>query len=104
MSTYAISIGSIALKRLCGQKLPRCRWSLGWMGLPINLFAFVYSCWAMLWVCFPVTTPVSADSMNYAIVMFTGVFIIALVTYVVQGRHVYAGPVVYVENFDDRAF
>ena len=60
----------------------------------------------MLWVCFPVLVPVEAQSMNYAIVMFTGVFIIALISYAVQGRHVYRGPVVNVATdvFDDRAY
>ncbi|KXT11644.1 hypothetical protein AC579_7030 [Pseudocercospora musae] len=98
MSTYAISIGAIALKRLRGEPLPHSRWSLGRFGLPINCFAFLYSCFAMIWVCFPVSTPVAPDSMNYAIVMFTGVFIIALIYYFVQGRHVYQGPVVYVQR------
>lgn len=104
MSTYAISIGSVTLKRFRGQELPRSRWSLGKFGLPINLFAFVYSCFAMIWVCFPVTTPVSSQSMNYAIVMFSGVLAIALVFYFVQGRHVYAGPVVYVQGREQQVF
>lgn len=41
---YCSSIGAVALKRLRGEALPNCRWSLGKMGLPINLFAFAYSC------------------------------------------------------------
>lgn len=98
MSTYAVSIGSIALKRLRGESLPQSRWSLGRFGLPINCFAFLYSGFAMIWVCFPVTTPVVADSMNYAIAMFAGVFVIAMAYYFVQGRHVYKGPVVYVQK------
>lgn len=98
---------------------------MGWAGLPINCFAFVYACWvslwlrsshggaslthfpkAMLWVCFPVSVPVAAESMNYAIVMFSGVFFIALICYAVQGRHVYLGPVVNVNSdvFDERDF
>ena len=104
MATYAISIGSIALKRMRGQELPQSRWSLGKLGLPINVFAFLYSCFAMIWVCFPVTTPVSSESMNYAIVMFSGVFAIALVFYFVQGRHVYKGPVVYVQSREQHVF
>ncbi|KAK4617433.1 hypothetical protein CLAFUW4_11825 [Fulvia fulva] len=106
MSTYVISVGSIAWKRIRGETLPRCRWSLGWAGLPINCFAFVYSCWAMVWVCFPISVPVAAESMNYAIVMFSGVLVIALICYAVQGRHVYQGPVVNVNSdvFDERNF
>lgn len=33
-----------------------------------------------------------------AIVMFSGVLVIALVYYYVHGRHVYEGPVVFVEG------
>lgn len=104
MSTYAISIGSLALKRIRGQPLPRSRWTLGKLGFPINCFAFLYSCFAMVFVCFPVTVPVSAESMNYAIVMFTGVFIIAVVWYFVKGKDVYKGPVVHVQQVDDGYF
>lgn len=98
MATYAVSIGCVALKRLRGQSLPRSRWSLGRFGLPINIVAFVYSCFTMIFICFPVTTPVEAKSMNWAIVMFTGVLSIALVYYFAHGRKVYEGPVVFVEE------
>ena len=102
MTTYAISIGCVALKRLRNQPLPRSRWSLGKFGLPINLFAFAYSCFAIIFVCFPVTTPIDVNAnMNWAIVMFSGVLIIALVYYFVHGRHVYEGPVVWVQPVED---
>jgi len=70
------------------------------LGLPINAFAFVYSCWAIIFVCFPVALPVSAQSMNWAIVMFTGVLVIATVYYGTHGRKVYDGPVVFVQGRD----
>lgn len=104
MSTYAVSVGSVALKRIRGQPLPNCRWSLGVFGLPINLFAFAYTCFAIIFVCFPVTIPVEAESMNWAIVMFVGVLTIALVYYIVHGHKVYEGPVVYVRERVDEAF
>ena len=102
MGTYAISIGCVALKRFRGEPLPASRWSLGKLGLPINLFAFTYSCFAIVFVCFPVTTPVAVDqNMNWAIVMFTGVMIIAMVYYFVHGKHVYEGPVVFVQPVEE---
>lgn len=100
MSTYAISIGCLLLKRLRSFPLPRARWSLGAFGLPINAFAFVYSCWAIVFVCFPVALPVSAASMNWAIVMFAAVLAIAAAYYVVHGKNVYEGPVVFVRKGD----
>lgn len=98
MSTYAISIGCVALKRLRHQPLPPSRWSLGKFSLPVNLFAFTYSCFAIIFVCFPVTTPIDPGAnMNWAIVMFSGVLLIALVYYFLHGRKVYEGPVVFVQ-------
>jgi len=66
--------------------------------MPINLFAFAYSCFAMIFVCFPVATPVVPASMNWAIVMFSGVMTIAMIYYLVHGRKVYEGPVVFVQE------
>lgn len=102
MSTYAISIGMLLLKRLRHEPLPPSRWSLGKLGLPVNCFAFAYSCFAIVFVCFPVTTPVVvSENMNWAIVMFSGVLAVALVYYVVHGRKVYEGPVVFVRASED---
>ena len=101
MGTYAVSIGCVALKRLRGQALPPSRWSLGKLGLPINLFAFTYSCFAIIFVCFPVATPVEPESMNWAIVMFTGVLLIALTYYFVHARKIYEGPVVWTQPAED---
>ena len=50
--------------------------------LPMFVFAF-----------FPVATPVEAETMNWGIVMFAGVCIIAGVYYVVYGHKVYTPPV-----------
>lgn len=58
----------------------------------------------MIFVCFPVTANPVADSMNYAIVMFSGVIFIALVYYFVHGRKVYQGPVVFVRQLEHSNF
>jgi choline transport protein len=100
MSTYTISIGCVALKRLRNQSLPRARWSLGRFGSPINLIAVVYSSFAIVFICFPVATPIEPASMNWAIVMFSAVLGIALVYYFKYARMVYVGPVVYVKDLD----
>lgn len=54
----------------------------------------------MIFVCFPTKANPVAESMNYAIVMFSGVIIIAVVYYFVHGRKVYQGPVVFVRQLD----
>ncbi|QIW98593.1 hypothetical protein AMS68_004111 [Peltaster fructicola] len=98
MATYAVSIGCILLRRIRRETLPPARWSLGRYGLLINAFAFFYSLFAIIFICFPVSLPVEAASMNWAIVMFVGVLSIALVYYYVHGHRVYHGPVVLVQT------
>lgn len=36
--------------------------------------------------------------MNWGIAMFAGAAVIAVVNYVVRGRHVYKGPVVHIKH------
>jgi choline transport protein len=46
----------------------------------------------------PNAQPVTVDNFNWAPVMFIAVVVVALITYFVQGRKVYSGPVVIVEG------
>ena len=41
---------------------------------------------------------VEVEYMNYGVVMFAGVAIIAAIYYVVHGRKVYSGPVVHLNH------
>src|ERR1700710_3046217 len=55
LSTYMISVGCVLRKRILKELLPPHRWDLGRWDLPINAFAFVYSAFAIVFCCFPVT-------------------------------------------------
>ena len=96
--TYILSIGCLIHRRLRGAPLPSRRWSLGTLGLPINIFAFLYSWVALIFACFPVSTPTDPVDANWGPVIWAGVLIIAVISYLVQGRRIYKGPVVYVEG------
>ncbi|KAL3419347.1 amino acid permease [Phlyctema vagabunda] len=98
LSTYMISIGCVLRLRLLKQPLPRARWSLGRWGIPINMFAFLYSGFVIVFSCFPVSLPVTAATANWAPAVWTGVILLALVVYVVHGRKHYTPPVVFVEG------
>lgn len=98
LATYILSIGCVLNKKLRGEKLPPARWSLGRWGIPINIFAVAYSAFAFVFSCFPVSIPVDAADANYAPAIFAAVILIAVVSYVLQGRRIYAGPVVFVEG------
>ena len=101
MATYLVSVGCVMAKRLRGEPMPRCRWSLGRYGLPINILAMVYSCWSFFWSFWPNTYAVTAETFNWACVIFVGLMALSSVLYYVQARHVYDGPVVKVQEQKD---
>ncbi|QSZ30875.1 hypothetical protein DSL72_000433 [Monilinia vaccinii-corymbosi] len=98
LSTYMISIGCVVLKRIKGETLPSARWSLGRYGLVINVFAFAYSGFVMLWSCFPTELPVTAGNANWAPAVWFVVIVVAGLIYVVHGRKHYTPPVIFVES------
>ncbi|KXT16202.1 hypothetical protein AC579_901 [Pseudocercospora musae] len=99
MASYAIAITCILIRKLNDPaSLPKARWSLGRLGLPLNFFATGYAIFACFWTFWPNATPIDAESFNWAPVIFIVVIIAAMVTYVVQGRHVYDGPVSLVKR------
>jgi choline transport protein len=91
--SYALSILCILIKRLKGEQLPPTRFSMGKFAVPINIFAFAYVVTAAVASFFPVSLPVNAQDMNWSCVMFGGVFVIAVVDYLVRGRKHYVEPV-----------
>ena len=93
-----MSIGCVLLKRIRGEPLPKARWSLGRWGIWLNGFAFFYSAFLIVFACFPVEIPVTADSANYAPAVWIGVMILTVVAYVLHGRKHYTPPVIFVEG------
>lgn len=100
MGTYLISIGCVTYRRVCNLPLPKCRWSLGRAGLPVNMIALVYSCWCFVWSFFPNAYSVTPVNFNWACVLFVGLMGFASLMYIFHARHVYEGPVVRVVQPD----
>lgn len=99
-TTYCISIGCVIWRRLFGEPLPPAKWSLGPLGLPINIFALLYQATSTILCFFPLAAKPDAKGMNWSVVVFAGVLVIAIVNYVVYGRKVYRGPVVRILKDD----
>jgi choline transport protein len=100
MITYMFSIGAVLYRRIRHPELlPSCRWSLGKWGVPINIGGFLYSTHAFFWCFWPESTPVVAETFNWAVVMFGAVAVMSLVDYIIRGRKQYKGPVVLVDGF-----
>lgn len=68
-------------------------------GVPINAIAVLYCILTTVISFFPMFAQVQVATMNYGVVMFGGVAVIAAIYYFVHGRKVYAGPVVHL-NYD----
>ena len=63
--TYAISIGCVLWRRLFGKPLPEARWSLGRFGVVCNAFSVVYELFIFVIDFFPLTSQVTATTMNW---------------------------------------
>ncbi|KAF2728896.1 amino acid transporter-like protein [Polyplosphaeria fusca] len=98
LCSYFITIGCLVHRRLRGPPLPARRWSLGSFGLIVNIAALLLLTPLIFFLTWPLTTPVTAEGMNWSSVMLFGVFVIATVYYIVKGRHEYVGPVVHVKR------
>ncbi|RSL82355.1 hypothetical protein CEP51_005215 [Fusarium floridanum] len=73
-------------------------WSLRPFGFIINLVSVVWIFFSIILFCMPVSLPVTASTMNYSSVVFTGFSVISLVWYIIYGRTHYKGPVASIEE------
>lgn len=66
----------------------------GIWGIIINAFAVVYIIIVIFWSFWPTAMNPSVTDMNYSVVGWGGVLLLATIYYVVRARHIYTGPVV----------
>ena len=100
LTSYYITISCLIYRRLKGPPLPARRWSLGKWGLPINIASLLFLTPLWFFAFWPLTTPVTAEFMNWSSTMFGGCIIFALIYYYCKARYVYTGPVVLVKRQD----
>lgn len=99
MTTYSVSIACVLYRRLTDpESLPKARWSLGRYGPTVNWIGFIYSTFIIFWCFWPLATPVTPQTFNWAILLFMTVLIASLAFYFTRGRRVYVGPVALVNN------
>ncbi|KAK1076879.1 hypothetical protein LTR48_008958, partial [Friedmanniomyces endolithicus] len=63
--TYLVSIGTLIYRRLYGPPLPERRWSLGRLGLTINIIALLYGLFALAFVVIPSVPSPTLEQMNW---------------------------------------
>jgi choline transport protein len=97
--SYFLTIACVVYRRTTGA-LPARRWSLGRFGMAINIAALLFLTPLIFFISWPLTTPVTAVTMNWSSTMLGGTFIIATVYYIIYGRKTYVPPVVHVKRDD----
>jgi choline transport protein len=98
LSSYIISISCLFLKRWRNEPLLPSRFRLGKSGIWINGIAVVYLSIALLFGFFPSYPHPTVDLMNWNVLIYGFVVIFSLVYFYFKGRHVYVGPVEYVNK------
>lgn len=66
---------------------------LGRAGVPITIAALIYSVIGIVFSFFPPTVDVKPETMNWSIVVFSGVAIFSVCFWAVYGRFQYKGPI-----------
>jgi len=62
--------------------------------MPLSVIGLVYLAIAYLFAFFPLGSPVTLSTMNWASVVYGGVATFAAIYYVVYAKHTYVTPVV----------
>lgn len=64
------------------------------------MLALIYSALLIVFIGFPVETPVTLSTLNWAPVMFAGVVALAFLYYVLHATKVYKGPAADLESVE----
>lgn len=71
--------------------MPIGNWNMGRWGLPVNIFALVYTAYVTVWLTFPSYRPVTGQNMNYALPIFAASTLFAFVYWFFYGRRHWPG-------------
>jgi len=98
LSSYAVSISCVALRRIRRQPLLESAFSLGAFGLPINILSLAFLLLAFTMSFFPPVAHPNPQTMNWSCLAYGAVLIVGMIYYFVRARHHYVGPVEYVRK------
>lgn len=74
---YIVIIVTIIYRRFDGNEFPPTRYSLGRLGLPINILSLGYLVLAFVFIFFPSLPNPTPVEMNWACLMFGGILVLA---------------------------
>jgi choline transport protein len=92
--SYAIPIVLFAIRRFSKTNpIQFGPWSMGRLGLVINILAVAFCLFLIIFLPFPPVLPVTSVNMNYAAPIFIGVMLIAIADYAIRGHRKFTGPI-----------
>lgn len=92
--SYAIPTTMFAIRRFNKENPIRFGpWSMGKLGLPVNILAVGFCIFLIIFLPFPSVLPVTGLNMNYASPVFIAVMLFAVVNYYVRARKHFTGPI-----------
>ena len=71
---------------------PVGEFNLGRFGLPIGIISSIWLMITSIFMFFPTTYPVTADNMNYTVVIVAGIFVLAASYWLISARRWFVGP------------
>jgi choline transport protein len=89
--SYSVATACLLYARLAGN-ITMGEWNLGKWGIPVNLYALIYSLYIMVFLPFPSVLPVTANSMNYTGPVFGLVLFVVIVWWFLHGKSHWRGP------------
>ncbi|RMZ82153.1 hypothetical protein DV738_g1844, partial [Chaetothyriales sp. CBS 135597] len=98
LTSYMVSIGSVTWRRITNQPLLPSKFSLGKLGLPINILAFLFCLIIYIFAFFPPIPNPPPGSMNWAVAVYGGVLLFSFIYFILRARFHYVGPVEYVRK------
>ncbi|KAK1059880.1 hypothetical protein LTR74_012296 [Friedmanniomyces endolithicus] len=98
-TSYLIVIGTVLIRKLRKQPFPASRFEVPrTLGICANIIAMCFLVVAFVFLFFPAAPNPNAAGMNWGILIYGSVIIIALLDYFFRGRHEYDGPVSYIRR------
>lgn len=79
--------------KLIGGRFEPGPWHMGKLSTIVNIWACVWTAFVSIIFLFPTVYPVAPDTMNYAVVLLTAIFVFAGIYWVISGRKFYVGPI-----------
>lgn len=100
MISYIVCIGCFIHRKTTKEAMPGTKFTLGRLSLPVSIFAICYLALVFTIAFFPaVPLPLlEASSMNWSSLIFSVAVAWSMLYYVFWSRHIYQGPVKFVQK------